>query len=221
MTYRARLIIPVVALLAHTHTVQCQTLYLDSNGDGLNYFLEYDRGNFEASPDCVTQQTTDLDVYFVTDKNPDGTTIACTSSAEPLTIGSYQVLLRWSGGQVVANSWTDAMGFNTPNITVGDGTMAASGSDIWIGRAGESKPPGKYKLGTLSITVSGSPAFFIASSSTISPDAYTGFSSACASIYPPGALLYGQDFPTSNGFPTCYRTPVVSTTWGKIKRQYE
>src|SRR5262245_29096836 len=55
MAYRARLIIPLLALLAHANAAPCQMLYLDSNGDGLNHFLEYGRGNTDVSPDCITE----------------------------------------------------------------------------------------------------------------------------------------------------------------------
>lgn len=217
----AYLILAMFALLGHAPMAQCQTLYLDSSGDGLNWWLEFLNGNNNVPFDCITDQTTSVDVYLVTDKNPDGTAITCASSAEPLTIKSYQLVLRSVGtGQVVVKGWTDSMGFNTPNITKGDGTVYASGSDAWVGRAGESQPPGKYKLGTLSIEATGHPALFLVTSTTLDGDAYTAFGSACGGVYFPDELLLGGDFPTGNAFPTCYSDPVIPTTWGKIKQQY-
>lgn len=215
-----RSVFALAQLLFAVHAASAQTLYLDSNGDGLNSILEFQSGNNNAPFDCVTEETTSLDIYLVTDKNPDGTEIPCFSSNELRTITSYQVLLRWTRGQIAVNGWTDTMGFGTPVITKGDGTVYASESNVWIGRGGESQPPGKYKLGTLSIAATGTPYIDFVTSSTISPDAFTGFGSACSGADLPGFVFYGSDFPTSNGFGTCGYVPVLPTTWGKIKQRY-
>lgn len=220
---RARLLVPVLAFLTLTHPALCQTLYIDSNGDGLNWGLEIQNGHFDHPIDCVTEQTTSVDVYLTTDKNPDGSAASCAGSPQPMTIHSYQVILRlegWAGGHVVANGWTDAMGYNTPNITMGDGSFYASGTDVWVGRTGESKAAGTYKLGTLWITAAGSSTIFTATSTPIAGDAVTGFGSACSGSSEPGLLLLGGDFPTANAFSTCYPDPVLPTTWGKIKQRY-
>ena len=218
-----RLVIPAafgLLFLAAT-VVRAQTFYLDTNGDGLNSYIEF--GNGGTAPwDCLTEQSTSVDVYLVTDKNPDGTAATCSGSAEPLTISSYQVLLRSIGqGVLLVTGWTDNMGFATPSITSGDGTLATSGSDTWVGRSGDSLAPGTYRLGTLSITVTGTPSLVFVTSSTISFEALTGFGSACDGVYPDGRLLLGEDMPTSNAFPTCVSDAVISTTWGKIKHQYK
>ena len=223
MAFHARLIIPALALLTQVHTGNCQTLYIDSNGDGLNWILELQNGHVDLPVDCVTEQTSSIDVYLATDKNPDGSAAPCAGSAQPMTINSYQVILRldaWAGGHVVANGWTDAMGYTTPNITMGDGSFYASGTDVWVGRTGESKPGGTYKLGTLSITAAGSSTIYMATSTAIAGDAVTGFGSACSGSYEPGLLLLGGDFPAANAFSTCYPDPVLPTTWGKIKQRY-
>lgn len=101
----------LVSALLVGSVAQAQTLYLDSNGDGLNWYIELGNGN-NALPDCVTEQTTSIDVYLVTDRNPDGSVVACASSTGPLNFSSYQVILRHDG-QVVVNGWTDNVGFTT------------------------------------------------------------------------------------------------------------
>lgn len=223
--YNAHHLILVVALaelLISVHAAKAQTLYLDTNGDGLSGRLEILNGGY-APEDCLTEQTTSVDVYFVTDKNPDGTTATCPTSDDALTISSYQVLLRQSEfGTVYPTGWTDNMGFETPSITVGDGTFATAGTETWVGRSGNSLPPGKYKLGTLAVTVTGHPTLDFVTSSTISPggEAFTGFGSACGGAYENGALALGGDFPTAVAFGTCHPDPVVPATWGKIKQRY-
>jgi hypothetical protein len=222
--HRFIVVVALAHLLLAIPVARAQTLYLDTNGDGVSGRLDVLNGG-HAPEDCLTEQTTSVDVYFVTDKNPDGTTATCPTSGEAMTISSYQVVLRQSGsGAVYPTGWTDNMGFETPAITVGDGTFATAGTETWVGRSGNPLPAGKYKLGTLAVTVTGYPALDFVTSSTISPagEAFTGFGSACGGAYVAGALAYGGDFPTSNGFGivTCSPTPVLPTTWGKIKQQY-
>ena len=208
----------LVGISAMAPLANAQYLWLDTNGDGLNWSRESEVGNNNAEPDCLHEGVTSVDVYLATDLNPDGTPATCALGGA-FTINSYQVILRGSSG-LIFNGWSDGMGFSTPFITVGDGTFAVAGTDAWVGRAGEAKPPGTYKLGTLSVTITGSPALFIAQSTTVSYDAVTGFGSDCSGSYVPGMLLLGGDLPGSNAYGTCFRTPVLPVTWGKIKQRY-
>ena len=213
------LVVPLVQLLA-APIAGAQTLYLDTNGDGLNWELEFQNGRY-APADCVNEQTTSIDVYLVTNRNPDGTELPCISSTEPRTVNFYEFILRWVRGQITVNGWTDNMGFGTPFITKGDSTVYASGSDVWVGRGGDSQPPGTYKLGTLSITVTGTPYVAFVANTALSFEAFTGFGSACSGSDVPGAVLFGSDVPLGNTFGTCGYTPVVPITWGKIKQHYK
>jgi len=220
LRYNAHVLVLAVslsAILVAGGTAQAQYFYLDTNGDGLNWSRESEVGNNNAEPDCLHEGVTSVDVYLATDLNPDGTPATCASGGA-FTINSYQVILRGSSG-LIFNGWSDEMGFSTPFITVGDGTFATAGTDAWVGRAGEAKPPGTYKLGTLSVTGTGNPALFISEQTTVSVDAVTGFGSDCSGSYVPGMLLLGGDIPY-NAYGTCFRTPVLPTTWGKIKQRY-
>lgn len=215
-----RMVIALACLVIHGTSVQAQTLFLDTNGDGVSGLLETLNGS-NTPYDCLNSGTTAFDVYLVTNQNPDGTAVVCNSSTNPLTISSYQVILRTSGaGGVAVTGWTDNMGFDTPFITDGDGTLAASGQEIWIGRSGASLSAGKYKLGTLSVAVTGTPVLDFVTSAYPWPAAITAFGSDCSGTLVEGMLVFGEDFPISVGFGTCRSDDVVPITWGKIKRQY-
>ncbi len=194
-----------------------QYIFLDTNGDGLN-----SNTSSGLPDDILTSATTSVDVYLVTDKNRDGSAAVC-NSAEPFTINQYEFTLHTSGpGQVVFNSWTDNMNFTFGLVLCGDGTMCTGGGDVWVGRgSGTQLPPGKYKLGTLGITVttSSDPNLNFAVSSTLNPNAQTAFGSNCDGANFDSLIRLGVDFTDSDG--TEPGTPVMPTTWGKIKKLYQ
>jgi hypothetical protein len=222
---KLRLLMVVLGILTGVLPARAQYLYLDANGDGLNSDLEAALGNIVPTDLLWAAYVEAVDVYLVTDKMADGTPATCTSG-EPFTIGSYQVVLRYVGsGSVTVSGWTDAMGFDGPNISAGDGTLAVAGPDIWIGRAGAShKAPGSYKLGTLHVTITGFPILVFASSSGIDAAAETAFASECDGARSDGLLRLGpvgdSSFDFVQSFGTTYWDAVVNTTWGKIKERY-
>jgi hypothetical protein len=221
------LFLAVVAAMAVAGPAYSQYVYLDVNGDGLNFDREADVGNAVPS-DNVSIATTTIDVYFVTDQNGDGSASTC-ASAEPFTMGSYEAVLRSTGsGTVTFNGWTDNMGFAVPIITAGDGTFAASGTDTWFGRGGNppGQPPGTYRVGSVSVTVTGTPTVIFGMNSTISGNAQTAFGSQCDGALFDSTIRLGPlseigitaDFTDSYG--STAPTPVVKSTWGKIKTLY-
>ncbi len=194
-----------------------QFVFIDVTGDGLANCTDEDN----LIDDALNPTITAVDIYFVTDANKDGSAAVC-NSAEPLTLSSYEFTLRYSGsGSVVYNGWTDNLGFPFPIITAGDGTFAAAGEDCWVGRGGNPPglAPGKHKLGTLSIAVTGSPILSFATSSTLDPNAQTAFGSACDGNQLDSTIRLGDDF--QDNCPTDLPIPVHSTTWGKIKKTYQ
>jgi hypothetical protein len=221
------LLLVVLGILAGVVPAQGQYVYLDVNGDGLNFDREAMIGNAVPS-DLLSAADTAVDVYFVTDKMADGSDATCTS-AEPFTIVTYEAVLRYTGsGTVTFHSWTDNLGFMIPMITAGDGTIATSGNDVWFGRGSgpAGLPPGLYKVGTLNITVTGQPMLIFGMNSTISGNAQTAFASQCDGALFDGTIRLGPiselgitaDFAESFG--AAYVNPIVSTTWGKIKERY-
>jgi hypothetical protein len=217
----------VLGILAGAVPAQGQYIYLDVNGDGLNFDREAINNNF-VPIDGLNSTVTSVDVYLVTDKVADGNAATCTSE-EPFTIGSYEVVLRNIGhGVVYFQGWTDAMGFEVPIISGGDGTFATGGTDAWVGRGSSSPdlPPGTYKLGTVSVTITGYPVILFGMNSSLDGYAETAFGSQCDGALFDSTIRLGPlseigitaDFTESFGS-TDY-IGVVSTTWGKIKERY-
>lgn len=222
--YNARYFVFVVALAQLSIAVpnaRAQYLYVDTNGDGVNSSRQNSIGDQVPPTDCLTAATSAIDIYFVTDHNADGSTATCFTE-DPLTIQSYQFILGFSGvGEVVASGWTDSMGFTEPGIGGGDGTFAAAGQEVWVGRKGEELSPGLYKVGTLALSVVGTPmVFFKAASSGSFPAAQTSFGSACPGSQQNHIIQFGVDATEAFGACCFCADPVVTTTWGKIKRQY-
>ena len=191
-----------------------QYIFLDTNGDGVNSHAVP-----SAPDDFLNASVTSVDIYIVTDKNRDGSAAIC-NSAEPFTINQYEFTLHAYGvGSVTYGSWTDNMGYNFGLVLCGDGTRCTAGPDIWIGRGDAAQSaPGKYKLGTLGVTVSGQPSLTFVTSSTLNPDAQTAFGSNCDGSRFDSLIRLGEDFLDADG--TQFTDPVTATTWGKIKNKY-
>ena len=100
------LFLAVVAALLVGAPAHSQYVFLDVNGDGKNSTNPSDPG---IGHDVLGASTTSVDVYFVTNKNADGSTAVCTSSGDPFSIISYEVTLLASGtGSVSYGTWTDS-----------------------------------------------------------------------------------------------------------------
>ena len=112
------------------------------------------------------------------------------------------------------------MGFTIGLATCGDGKFCTGGGDVWVAvGSGTLLAPGKYKLGTLSIAVTGTPHLTFETSSTLDPNAQTGFGSNCDGLNFDSLIRLGLDFFDAD--PTEHTTPVTPTTWGKIKVRYQ
>jgi hypothetical protein len=210
------LFLAVAAALVVGAPAYSQYMFLDVNGDGLNSLNPANPG---APDDALTPATTSLDVYVITDKNKDGSDAVC-NSAEPFTINQYEFTLHATGGgSVTYGAWADNMGFTFGLVLCGDGSVCTGGADIWVGKgSGTQLAPGKYKLGTLGITVTGSPVLSIAQSSTLNANAQSAFGSNCDGLNFDSLLRLGTDWFDTDG--TEPPTPVTPTTWGKIKKLY-
>jgi hypothetical protein len=79
--------------------------------------------------------------------------------------------------------------------------------------------PGKYKVGTLGITVTGAPKLdVIPGSPTLNANSQTAFGSACDGVSFDTTIRLGSDFTDADG--TELGTPVSNKTWGQIKKLY-
>jgi len=215
------LILTVVAALASGAPAYSQYLFLDVNGDGHNSGNAAEPG---SGADILISSVTSIDVYFDTNHNPDGSAATCNASSNNLTINSYEILLRSSGpGTITFNSWTDNMGFTFGIIIGGDHTIMTAGNDVWIGRgSATAMAPGRYKVGTLSVTVTGEPilSWLPLGGSTLNANAETAFGTQCEGNDFDNTYKLGYDFPLNSAFGTAFVDPVLQMTWGAIKQKY-
>ena len=215
------LLLLFLATLTISTPARGQYLFIDVNGDGHNALNPSEPGSgFE----CLTPEITQVDIYFDTNHNPDGSQTTCDqTAANPLSMNAYEILLRGSGtGSVTFNGWTDNVGFTTGTIALGDTKFYASGKDVWIGLAGSTLPAGRYKVGTLGITVTGftTISFLPLGGSAINPNAETAFVTQCEGNDFDNTYKLGSDFAYNHAFGTCYGDAVEALTWGKIKQRY-
>ena len=114
---RHLLIAAIVAALAAGAPARAQYIFLDVNGDGVNSQTEGALAADELGP-----SVTSVDVYYVTDKNRDGSDAVCATSTDPFSMISYEFTLHASGeGAVTYGAWTDNVGFGYGLVNCGDG----------------------------------------------------------------------------------------------------
>jgi len=206
------LVFAAVVALAIGVPASAQYMYLDVNGSGTC-----------TSTDQLTSSVTSVDVYLKTNANANGSVATCPTG-EQLTINSYTFILNAPSGGVTYGAWTDNMGFTINANPFPNGTGVA-GNDIWVAKAsGTPSAPGSYKLGTLAITVTGTPTLEIHATSTIDGSAITSFGSACPGKDFDNTMKFDPTYPAAgdwgNVCGTASGVPVTETTWGKIKANY-
>jgi hypothetical protein len=217
------LLLAVVAMVAVVAPAYSQTLYMDTNGDGLNSLIEKANGNLAAPADVLGPGTTSVDIWFDPNHNADGSVQLCPQAPEqPYDMFSYEATVRYVGsGAITFNGWTDNMGWPIGIITIGDHTFATAGTDAWVGRATTTGAVmGKQKVGTLSIAVANTPRLDFVCTSTIDFSAQTAFGGHCYGPSFDNTNRLCEQYPQSNAYGTEAPVPVVPTTWGKIKTMY-
>jgi hypothetical protein len=186
-----------------------QYIFTDTNGDAQC-----------TSADALSSSVTSIDVYLDTNHDANGTVKTCaTNASQPLDMSGYDIVMHVQGsGSVTFNSWTNAAaGFSQLNA------LTQAGADVGVGYTspiGGNLSPGRYKLGTFSVTVTGSPdlTFTGVSTNVAIPSFGTGFGTSCdASTYANTEVL-GVDF--QDHCTALSGTAVEATTWGKIKQLY-
>jgi len=213
------LFLAVVGLMAVSAPAYAQYMFLDTNGDGKNSTNTVNPAHAGGASDLLSSSVHSVDVYVVTDQNQDGSPAVC-QTGETFQINSYEFVLRQSGtGSVAYGAWTDNMGYANGGVLCGDNVTCQGGGDIWAGKYKFTyDPPGRYKVGSLAITVTGQPKLDFAVSSTLHSLAETAFGSSCSGIQGDHTIRLGMDFCCADG--TASPIPVTSTTWGKIKSLY-
>lgn len=204
------LVFAAVLALAISVPASAQYMFIDTNRDG-----------FCTSSDVLTSGTDSVDVWLVTNQDKNGNPVLCPSG-EPLSMSSYTFILSapgsgvgYSNTPVGSFGWSDRVGFSA---NAGGGQ---AGNDVWIAKFGGGVilPPGKYWLGTLDVTVTGSnPTLQVVASTSIDATAITSFGSNCAGPVFDYTMTLGRDWNDVCG--TASATPTSETTWGKIKAMY-
>jgi len=213
------LFLAVVGLMAVSAPAYAQYMFLDVNGDGKNSTNTVNPAHAGGASDLLTSSIHSVDVYVVTDQNQNGTAAVC-QTGETWQINSYEFVLRQSGnGSVAYGAWTDNMGYANGGVLCGDAVTCQGAGDIWVGKYKFTyDPPGRYKLGSLAITVTGQPKLDFEPSSSLHALAETAFGSSCSGTQGDHTIRLGMDFCCADG--TASPIPVTSTTWGKIKNLY-
>lgn len=201
----------VIASLAIGTPSYGQYIFMDLNGDSTC-----------TSADVLTSSTTAVDVWLNTNHNKNGSTATCFAAAStPLDMFSYDILVHSTGsGGVVYNNFT-----NTVTGYTIFSPFTAAGANMGVGYQapfGTVNPGGLFKLGTISVTVTGNPTLsFLTQPPIIWPlnaSTFTGFGSPCPGTVFLNTVALGPDFSDNCG--TSGTTPSESTTWGKIKQLY-
>ncbi|HMI31425.1 MAG TPA: FG-GAP-like repeat-containing protein [Candidatus Limnocylindrales bacterium] len=182
-----------LALLAFAAPAHAQYLYLDSNGDGVHTTAD----ELHGTGPTVT------DIWLDTGHNRDGSPTVCSANpAQPLTMFMYAVDLEASDGTISASPFTNRISqmalLYPPRAT--DGTHLSTGP---FNMATGALPPGKYLLGTITLTVeSGTPSIAVVPGINRSYYLdFTMFGSNCDGTDYPNSIVFGTDWTDADGLP--------------------
>lgn len=191
---RIRNIVPVPLLFVFLFAppAQGQYVYLDANGDGVN----------DASDELPASGPIDLDIWFVTDHNRDGSPAVCvTDPSSPLTINSYEIVLEARDGRVAFGPMRNRMAF-TSNPVCFAGREDTTSTTLYHNGWGDYiiMPPGTYKVATLTVEVlEGSPSLVFHGRSPSQPVDLTAFGTKCSGIEEDNTAILGEEFSDAGG----------------------
>ena len=176
----------LVILLFTPAPVFAQYAFLDLNGDGINTPADILTGILPVN----------VDVYLATDRNRDGSSAACGSGSEPLSIDSYEFILRATGGNVLWGTFSGGL--------LGEATRVVSNAtDIYVGSFRSEpvrRPPGRILLGRLLVTpLGGTPLLNFATSTPLSAGYLTSFGSECRGPGDDNTMKLGEDWFDADG----------------------
>ncbi len=162
------------------HPARSQYIFADTNGDGLS-----DSRDQLAAPGPIN-----VDIWLQTSTNRDGLAARLAPGAPPLSIFAYEFVLAAVGGTVTWGKYTNLQ----PTMDVPFRHLENE-SEIYVGYGGtDPLPPGKYKLGTLPVTVkSGAPRLEFRTRSSIYAGALTAFGSKNPGKDDDNALKFTSD----------------------------
>lgn len=183
----ARFLLLVVLLSPLPAASFAQYVFLDANGDGRN----------DASDQLSPTGTTDLDIWFYTDENRDGSASGCVSDpSQALTINSYSIVLRVLNGAIDFGPMRNRLPFSgepASFATYEDTTSTTNYHNGWGFR--DSFAPGRYLVATLTVRVlDGNPTLFIDGRSSVQPTDITSFGTQCAGPDFDHTYVLGEEF---------------------------
>jgi hypothetical protein len=180
-------LIPFLLLSIPAQDAHAQYVFLDVNGDQ----------QCDAA-DSLQQGENQIDVYFHTDRNADGSVATCATEAEALNMISYEFILRATGtGTITYGSYTNHM--TTFTVSFGLHVGAGEYHHGFGAPPPASVPPGLHRVGTLSVTATGSAGVAIAASTGLGDGLWTSFGSACDGVAFNNTIRFGQDFQDACG----------------------
>jgi PKD repeat protein len=169
-----------------------QYLFLDTNGDGVH----------DSNDALAPSGPTNIDIWYVTDKNRDGTPAVCDVDAGVgLTINSYTVVLHAVGGDVQWGPMQNRLPFtHAPACfaTWADTTDASYYHNGW--GSYDIFPPGKYKVATLTVNVTGgNPSLFVEPFLPSRPVQLTQFGTKCPARDDDNTYKLGSEWTDADG----------------------
>lgn len=165
-----------------------QYLFLDVDGDSIS------GPGDELQP---VGSPTVVDVWLVTNGNRDASPASCSSGSGELTINSYEVILRATGGTVTFGPLTNHL---ATYMSTHFG-HAQSDTDFYEGwGGGTSLTGGKYRLCSIVITaVADNPSITVASSTPLGGPFQTSFGSQCPGVDLDNTMKFGTDWADVDG----------------------
>lgn len=186
-----------------------QTIYLDVNGDGI-----------ADAADVLSPSAHSVDIWLVTDRNGDGSVAVCPDE-EPqrYTLFSYSILLRaWGDGAVAYGAWIPGPAVSGLQFDFGS---YSKGTDF-IAQYGGTAPlePGRYRMGTVRVSVTGTPRLSLITSSHIAVESFTGFGTDCVGGDFDNTSKLGADFTDAIGTAAPSHAANSGSAWAVIQQLY-
>jgi len=187
-----RYFLPFLILVSLAPSAHSQYVFLDANGDGVN----------NSSDQLPASGPVDLDIWFVTDHNRDGSPATCvTDPSAPLTINTYEIVLRVLNGHVAFGPMRNWLPFTTDPVRIasrGDTT----GTTIYHNGYGAPDifPPGRYRVATLTVEViDGEPSLVFLGYNPVEATDLTAFGTQCSGINEDNTAVLREEFHDASG----------------------
>lgn len=184
---KSLLALPLVLLVIPAFDARAQYVFLDRNGDQQC-----------TAADSLQQGENQVDVYFHTSQNADGSAATCATGSEALNMISYEFVLHAFGtGSITYGAYTNHMTEFTVSFGVHQG-----GRDYHTGFGAPfplSRPPGLYRVGTLTVNAAGEAGVVLSVSTPLGVGYWTSFGSHCPGVEFNATIRYGVDFQDACG----------------------